>query len=406
MTLITPGKPPPQSVGLAHHGVPNFSELPARGRDAFVTLITQGGCIDDGAGRFGYIAGALALVESIRETGTKLRVLVAMTSAVVNPRGVADYVESVSGEPVMLQDIEVETLEVLGERRRHLLNRNRWRGMFTKLLLWDQGRYFDKFIYIDTDHIVLHNLDRLIKLCQDGVCAVNDSTNPSENIWDRHYFNAGLMVFQPNRDDFVGLLDAVFNNSLTTGQPGRYNARAFAGDGPPEPSSSGDSSTGTVAATPAKLAHTWITWRSYSLMEQDLLNIYFITRTTYLAPGYNMWATLLGGMLVPGQFYATQAEVDRFVKPRVHAIHGTLWSKSDGYAHAFVPQTRRLWARFWEGAAAKAQLVALEDTHQCAAISSRVRKCTECNSTGTTRGDRSAEEGPLPPLEECWLDCI
>lgn len=140
--------------------------------------------------------------------------------------------------------------------------------MFSKILLWENTKSFDKLIYLDTDHIVLHNIDNLLRLCSDGICAVNDATQPTEKIWDRHYFNAGMLVFHPNNVDFDGLLDSIANNSLTTGKPGKYDGRAF----------------GSVGRN-GSLHHTWITWRSYSLLEQDLLNFYFITRTTYLAPG-------------------------------------------------------------------------------------------------------------------------
>eukprot|EP00614_Pseudopedinella_elastica_P017686 CAMPEP_0172652164 /NCGR_PEP_ID=MMETSP1068-20121228/243180_1 /TAXON_ID=35684 /ORGANISM="Pseudopedinella elastica, Strain CCMP716" /LENGTH=397 /DNA_ID=CAMNT_0013466571 /DNA_START=470 /DNA_END=1663 /DNA_ORIENTATION=- len=372
--------------GMKRFGVNNFDELPTKsadgsplGRNAFVTLITQGGCIDD-RGSFGYIAGSFALVESIQKTKTKLRIIVAMTSVVVNPRGIADYVEALGAEPAMLRDIEIDALDALGEqRRRKLFNRNRWNGMFTKILLWEQGRNFDKFIYLDTDHMVLHNLDRLIELCQDGVCAVNDSTNPVEKIWDRHYFNAGLMVFKPNEFDFAGLLDAVFNNSLTTGKHGKYDAKAFASK---------------AALGNGTFKHTWVTWRPYSLMEQDLLNFYFITRTTYLAPGYNMWATLLGKMLLPGGFYETQAEVDKFVEPRVHAIHGNLWSPSDGYGHKFTPQLRNMWASFWMDAARKLSQTAAANKNSCT-VATKIGACLSCDQKAKTDDERL----------ECWLEC-
>ena len=40
-------------------------------------------------------------------------------------------------------------------------------------------------------------------------------------------------------------------------------------------------------------------------------------RTTYLPPGYNIWAKVLHDKLEPGQFYASPEDVDKFVGRKV-----------------------------------------------------------------------------------------
>jgi lipopolysaccharide biosynthesis glycosyltransferase len=188
---------------------------------------------------------------------------------------------------------------------------------------------------MDSDHIVLHNIDRIFGICNDAICAVNDPTQSVKKMWDKHYFNAGLMLLQPDNKDYFGLLDAIFNNTLTSSKKKTYDYDALS----------------DLESFPK---HSWITGgKAGSLLEQDLLNIYFITRVTYLAPGYNIWAKKLDTFMVPGAFYETQEEVDKFVSPRVHVIHGNLWSVSDGYGYNFPLEMRLLWLKYFKSAVHK-----------------------------------------------------
>jgi len=179
-------------------------------RHAFVTLITQGGCDQDS---FGYVAGAFALIESLQRTRTKLRIVVAMTNAVEGPAELASQFTAVGAEPVMLEIIDHRAsgldrlvnarhrhrqhsntggaTESVGEGHRRLLER--WKGMFSKILLWAPWGALDKIVYLDTDHIVLHNIDHVVTMCaHSGICAVNDPTQ--NRMWDGNYVNAGMMV--------------------------------------------------------------------------------------------------------------------------------------------------------------------------------------------------------------------
>ena len=271
-----------------HGALRRFHDLPSTdssgkplSRYAFVTLITQGGCSRRWSlrGSFGYSAGAFALVQSLRESRTAHRVVVAMTDAVENAAALAPLFEAAGAEPTYLAAVDHGSAAVFrrqvdellraqqaGEaggapqpsqqpRRELLIGVSRWKGMFTKLRLWAPGDALDKMVYLDSDHIVLRNMDHLFHLCNDGVCAVNDvsyennlahkafvtltfarqtfalphCTQPTQRrSWDGDYFNAGLLVFAPNMDDYVGLLRAVVTNSLTTGDgSGGYDGGSF-----------------------------------------------------------------------------------------------------------------------------------------------------------------------------------
>lgn len=52
----------------------------------------------------------------------------------------------------------------------------KWHGMFTKLLLWSRHDLFDTILLMDSDHLVLRNIDNLLRVCGDDLCAANERT--------------------------------------------------------------------------------------------------------------------------------------------------------------------------------------------------------------------------------------
>ena len=284
--------------------------------------------------------------------------------------------EEVQNGPSISADLEID------ERRRRRLS-ERWSGMFTKVLLWAPWGALDKIVYLDADHIVLSNVDRLFFICNDGLCGVLD-TSQSNKMWDSAYVNAGLVVIEPNLADYHGLLDAVANNTLTTGAKNAgYNFEAYF---------SPESASG--------LQHSWfVGGKKGSLLEQDLLNVYFSSRITFLAPGYNTWAVDLKNKMVPGKLYETQAEVDKYVMSRLHVIHGNLWQATDGYTNIFPLETRRLWLDVWVATARK--VVAAADSAGGGASGGdscflkETRKCVACDNA-TSDLDKLS----------CWFSCV
>jgi len=94
-----------------------------------------------------------------------------------------------------------------------------------------------------------------------------------------------------------------------------------------------------------------------------------------------MWAAVLGDKLVPGRLYGSQAEVDRFVSPRLFALHGNLWEKGDGYDFAFPMETRRLWLAFWKAAARRVAEVAARAVAQAPGSPATVPADARANAT-------------------------
>lgn len=130
--------------------------------------------------------------------------------------------------------------------------------------------------------------------------------------------------------------------------------------------------------------------KSGSLLEQDLLNIYFSNRTMLFAHGYNIWAKVLNRYMIPGEFFDSQELVDKVVKSRVHCIHGNLWSPNDGYNYNFPAETRNLWLSYWKPAA-RQLLHKTPPSANESCINEFVKKCVNCD-----RADAS---------EQCWLLC-
>ena len=161
-----------------------------------------------------YLAGTAALVESLKQSKTKHRIVVAMTTSVQNPSRLSAYFGLLGAESCLVSNIDIPDLDAVsmhGLKQRHSIRRHyagahntlmhgghnrdvglvgrrrlgsgggRWSGMFSKLMLFAPGA-LDKIVYLDVDHIVLKNIDRIIDLCQDGLCGTNDPTQMNK-LW-------------------------------------------------------------------------------------------------------------------------------------------------------------------------------------------------------------------------------
>ena len=375
----TSGSPPANPPPLVSSSLANFRDLPSYDKNgsplsrfAFVTLVTSFTCSQ--VGSVGYAIGALTLVESLRRTSTALRVVVALSDRVEDADTLASHIRALGAEPCLLEFVDhfgsgLSNMGKFHHMHHHKHHRNgeghpasstrrlasiddgsesasarrrlalRWGGMFSKVLLWEPGGAFDRIVYLDADHLVLSNVDRVLDLCKDDLCGVNDMSQIAKT-WDQAYVNAGFLVITPSKRDFSGLLDAIENNSLTTGVKGQgYHADAFVSRADGRDKGRGD----------PLLRHSFFTGgKSGSLLEQDLLNAYFWNRTTFLAPGFNSWANMIiKGLLVPGQYFQTQAEIDKYVFSRLYVLHGPLWQVTDGYKHTYDLSVRALWSKAW-----------------------------------------------------------
>lgn len=351
-------------------------------RQAIITLVTQGGCLDpekdfdhDRPSRYGYIAGAFVLLESLRAVNTTLRTIIVMTTDVNEHEEIAAEVVALGHEAALLpsvHDVGALAHGLSSQHRPHHYDKtkrqtwndrtSRWYGKYTTIHLWARKDLFDTVIFMDSDHIVVRNIDHLVNTCASAVCAVNDPTQANGKDWDDQYFNSGMLVLHPNEKDYRGLLSAFVNNSLTNKKPGSFDPDSFFSKNQPY--------------------NSFFT-KSGSLYEQDLYNAYFWNQTTYLSHGYNMWARKLDRKLEPGFYFQTAADIEKFVTPRLFVIHGVLWDKNDGYGYGFPKSLRRLWLEQWKAAAKR-----ILRAGPSACGDGRIERCAACES------------------DSCWYLCI
>lgn len=169
---------------------------------AYVTLVTN----DD------YIGGALALVRSIRLTGSKADIVVLHTGA-VSDKQLAPVAQL--GARLVHAEL-LETSEAFNHRHgRARLHKNApfTKGRkpdfhtpldnFVKLRLWQLIEY-QRCIFIDADALVLRNIDRLFSYPQFSAAA-----NVYESLKDFHRLNSGVFVAEPSLETFADMIIAL-----------------------------------------------------------------------------------------------------------------------------------------------------------------------------------------------------
>jgi len=89
---------------------------------------------------------------------------------------------------------------------------DRWKDMFTKLLLWNLTEY-DKLVYLDSDTIVVDNFDEIFDSPAE-FSAVGDINNRAFGFT----FNAGMFVLKPNSNTFNQIMQDIYKTgSYDTG---------------------------------------------------------------------------------------------------------------------------------------------------------------------------------------------
>lgn len=157
-----------------------------------------------------YIKGTLVLYESLNATNTTVPLVVFCTKK--TPARVIsilrEYADKCTDYPCRLEILESNKDVTLPDE----LTRNnkwvRWNGTFDKLLVFGLEEY-DKLVFIDSDMLVLKNLDHLfdcphLSACCDGQYCKGD-------------LNSGLMVIEPTKDEMemsriLSCISAVVHN--------------------------------------------------------------------------------------------------------------------------------------------------------------------------------------------------
>jgi alpha-N-acetylglucosamine transferase len=190
---------------------------PEAAKHAWVTLSTEPE----------YLPGAVALARSLRRCHSEHRLIVMVT-----PASNASMVEVLESEGCEIRKVEPIVIPNSSYASA------RYANVWTKLRVWELED-LKRVVFLDTDMLVLRNMDELfqIELPPGGIaaspaCVCNPHHKPTypkswvpENCYytyaqtasaratgfriatETDYFNAGLLVLEPNRADFAAFLE-------------------------------------------------------------------------------------------------------------------------------------------------------------------------------------------------------
>jgi alpha-N-acetylglucosamine transferase len=171
----------------------------AGARFAYVTLVTNAD----------YVTGALALIRSIRATGTEADIVALHTGGVAEP----DLVRLRTSCARLIATDLLPTSDAFNEAH----GRDRLHGIapftkggkpafhtpldnFAKLRLWQLTEY-ERVVFLDADTLMVRNCDKLFGYPE--FCA---APNVYESLADFHRMNSGVFVAQPSEATFAAMM--------------------------------------------------------------------------------------------------------------------------------------------------------------------------------------------------------
>ena len=173
--------------------------MPTSAPNAYVTLVTNSD----------YATGALALVRSLRLTGTEADIVVLHTGGVTE--GDLAPITALGARTVEAQLLPTSIAFNERHGRANIHGQNPFtKGRkpafhtpldnFAKLRLWQLTDY-GKCVFIDADAIVLKNIDRLFEYPE-----FSAAPNVYETLGDFHRLNSGVFIAKPSAATFEAML--------------------------------------------------------------------------------------------------------------------------------------------------------------------------------------------------------
>ena len=132
-----------------------------------------------------YIDGVLVLNQNLKALKSKYELLCLINENITEEN--IQYLEYFNIEYKKVKAIKYET-------EYHI---NNWKNTFDKLNIFSLTEY-DKIVYLDSDMIILENIDELFNL--------EPLTMASDKPYHDDSYNSGIMVIKPNLKDYKGLL--------------------------------------------------------------------------------------------------------------------------------------------------------------------------------------------------------
>lgn len=142
-----------------------------------------------------YIKGIKALIRSLK----KARCGYPLVVLVPNDAG-SELVETLNSLDCIVKTANRPSVDLVLRQQNRI---ETWNDTFFKLSVFDLEEY-KKVIYIDSDMMVLNNLDVLFEKPHLSAVAAGQLRDPS---WNR--LNSGLMVIEPDHELYCKLVDAI-----------------------------------------------------------------------------------------------------------------------------------------------------------------------------------------------------
>lgn len=158
-----------------------------------------------------YIKGALTLYESLNSTNTEIPLVIFCPKK--TPEKVRmilkSYADMCFENKCKLEIYESEEDVILPKEITDNNKWLRWNGTFDKLLVFGLTQW-DKLVFVDSDMMVLRNIDHLFELPHMSAC--------HDGQYDKNNLNSGLMVIEPTTDKkeinrIMSFISEVINNT-------------------------------------------------------------------------------------------------------------------------------------------------------------------------------------------------
>lgn len=161
-----------------------------------------------------YLPGVLTLVQSIHETGSEIPIVLLISKKNLSFKTYDLLFKFNKFSRVINIDNDlIKTKQNNEFQLNSLLNRSDLLFTLTKLNIWKLTDY-DRLVYLDSDMLVLKNIDNLFNLYPE--LSINQIIASSDSGWP-DIFNSGLFIIKPDLETFNKLIDFYNNYSSFDG---------------------------------------------------------------------------------------------------------------------------------------------------------------------------------------------
>ncbi len=155
-----------------------------------------------------YLSGVLVLAESLKSVKSIYNLVVVLIGIEENKDSIVDVLDKKHIKHIEFEDSFKIPDEVIQTNIR--FGKERWNNTFQKLFIFNMTEY-KKMIYIDSDMIVMKNIDHLFSMPH--LSAVVDAASYPGNE-HRTNFNSGIMVIEPKEQLAEKIFFEISNKTL------------------------------------------------------------------------------------------------------------------------------------------------------------------------------------------------